>query len=123
LTAKTETEDIVKGFDLGAADFITKPFRSKELLARVQTHNTLTRLQQNLMKKNKELEEALANVKTLSGLLPICSFCKRIRNAAGSWEFIESFIRNRTTADFTHSICPECSQEHFGEFCKLRPKA
>lgn len=118
LTAKTETEDIVKGFDLGAADFITKPFRAKELLARVQTHNTLTRLQQNLKRKNKELEDALANIKTLSGLLPICSYCKRIRNASGAWEYIEQFIRSHTTADFTHSICPECSREHFSEFCK-----
>jgi PleD family two-component response regulator len=119
LTAKTETDDIVKGFDLGAADFITKPFRAKELLARVHTHYTLTNLQQNLKRKNQELEEALSNVKTLSGLLPICSFCKRIRNASGSWEYLESFIRGHTTADFTHSICPECSRSHYGEFCKV----
>ena len=115
LTAKTETDDIVKGFELGAADFITKPFRAKELLARVQTHITLMRLQQSLKKKNQELQEALCSVKTLSGLLPICSYCSKIRNASGDWEQVEVFIRNRTDANFSHGICPECSKVHFDE--------
>jgi len=113
LTAKTETDDIVKGFELGASDFITKPFRSKELLARVQTHLTLMRLQQSLKTKNQELEEALSNIKTLSGLLPICSYCKRIRNASGEWEWLEAFVQKRSNASFSHGICPECSQTHF----------
>jgi DNA-binding response OmpR family regulator len=115
LTAKTETDDIVRGFELGAADFVTKPFRSKELLARVHTHITLVRLQKSLKKKNQELEEALANVKTLSGLLPICAYCKKIRNATGGWEFVEVYIRNRSHANFTHGICPECTHIHFPE--------
>jgi DNA-binding response OmpR family regulator len=113
LTAKTETDDIVKGFELGAADFITKPFRAKELLARVQTHITLVRLQQSLKKRNQDLEEALASVKTLSGLLPICSYCKKIRNAIGEWERLEPFVQKRTQAHFSHSICPDCTTEHF----------
>lgn len=116
LTAKTETDDIVRGFDLGAADFITKPFRAKELLARVQTHISLMRLQQKLKNRNKELEEALANVKTLSGLLPICSFCKRIRNAEGGWERLEAFVQDRTYANFSHGICPDCSRSHFADY-------
>jgi PleD family two-component response regulator len=116
LTAKTETEDIVKGFDLGGSDFITKPFRAKELLARVQTHLALQRLQQNLKRKNQELEEALSNVKTLSGLLPICSYCKKIRNATGGWEWVEVFIQNRTNANFSHGVCPDCLKEHFPEY-------
>lgn len=113
LTAKTETDDIVLGFDLGAADFVTKPFRAKELLARVQTHISLTRLQQSLKKKNQELEEALNNVKTLSGLLPICSHCKKIRNANNEWQSIENYVSEHTDADFSHSICPECTRLHF----------
>ena len=116
LTAKTETDDIVKGLDLGASDFVTKPFRAKELLARVQTHISLTRTQQNLKKKNQELEEALANVKTLSGLLPICSHCKKIRNANNEWEFLEVFVHEHTNANFSHSICPECVQAHFPDY-------
>lgn len=113
LTAKTETDDIVKGFDLGAADFITKPFRAKELLARVNTHISLLRLQQDLKRQNQELAEALANVKTLTGLLPICAWCKKIRNDTGYWEQVEEYIRHRTTAHFTHGLCPDCAPIYF----------
>ncbi len=113
LTAKTETEDIVQGFDMGAADFITKPFRAKELLARVQTHVSLMRLQQSLKKKNQELEDALVRVKTLSGLLPICSYCNKIRNAEGGWEPMEVFVQKRTAVNFSHGICPDCDPIHF----------
>jgi PleD family two-component response regulator len=116
LTAKTETDDIVLGFDLGAADFVTKPFRAKELLARVQTHISLTRLQQSLKKKNQELEAALASVKTLSGLLPICSHCKKIRNENNEWQSIETYVSDHTEADFSHSICPDCARLHFPEY-------
>ena len=113
LTAKTETDDIVKGFEVGGADFITKPFRAKELLARVQTHVALTRLQQSLQRKNEELEEAMAKIKTLSGLLPICAWCKKIQTDAGYWERVEVYIRDHTDADFSHGICPDCLRQHF----------
>lgn len=118
LTAKSETDDIVRGFDLGGSDFITKPFRAKELLARVQTHISITRLQTDLIARNRELEEVLANVKTLSGLLPICSYCKKIRNAEGGWEKLELFFRVRTNSNFSHGICPDCAKAHFPQFCK-----
>jgi PleD family two-component response regulator len=118
LTVKNDTEDIVKGFDLGAADFITKPFRAKEMLARIQTHITLMKLQQVLKKRNCELEEALANVRTLSGLIPICSYCKKIRNTEGDWEKLESYIREHTNSDFSHGICPDCSKAHFPQYNK-----
>lgn len=63
-----------------------------------------------------ELREALAKVKILSGLLPICSSCKKIRNDEGYWEQIESYIRNRSEADFTHGICPECRKRLYPSF-------
>lgn len=123
LTAKTETDDIVKGFDLGAADFITKPFRAKEMLARINTHLSLMRLQKDLIKKNEELEDALSKVKSLSGLLPICSYCKKIRNANGEWEKLEVYIRARTNSDFSHGICPDCARIHFPQFSNTPPSA
>lgn len=55
-----------------------------------------------------ELKEALAKVKTLSGLLPICASCKKIRNESGQWQLLELYIRNHSEADFSHGICPEC---------------
>ena len=57
-----------------------------------------------------ELQSALADVKTLSGLLPICSACKRIRDDRGYWNQIEAYIHERSDAEFTHSICPECAK-------------
>lgn len=58
-----------------------------------------------------ELQEALAKVKTLSGLLPICASCKRIRDDQGYWQQIEAFIRDHSEAEFSHSVCPECAEE------------
>jgi len=62
----------------------------------------------------KDLQDALKHVKTLQGLLPVCAFCHKIRNAEGSWERFESYISDRTDADFTHSSCPECSKKPHG---------
>ena len=64
------------------------------------------------------LQDALANVKTLSGLLPICSACNKIRNDAGYWERIETYIRERSDAEFTHSICPDCAKKLYPQFYK-----
>jgi PAS domain S-box-containing protein len=63
----------------------------------------------------RELQTALAHVKLLSGLLPICAHCKRIRNDLGYWKKIESYIQSHSDATFTHSICPECSHKFFPE--------
>lgn len=65
-----------------------------------------------------ELQDALAKVKTLSGLLPVCSSCKKIRNEEGDWERIEVYIRDRSEADFSHSICPECAKKMYPDFIK-----
>jgi hypothetical protein len=66
----------------------------------------------------QDLSEASAQVKTLSGLLPICASCKKIRNTAGSWEQMESYIRDHSEADFTHGICPECARKLYPELEK-----
>ncbi len=99
LTARTETDDIVKGFNSGGVDYITKPFNQAELLARVKTH--------------LELKRAREEIKTLRGLLPTCAWCRRIRNEAGEWESIEKYVQEHTEADFSHGMCPDCLQEKF----------
>jgi hypothetical protein len=72
-----------------------------------------------LIKKEKELQagiqEALASVKTLSGLLPICANCKKIRNDKGYWDQIEGYIQKHSEAQFTHGICPECAEKFYGD--------
>jgi len=64
------------------------------------------------MKLNAELQAALAEVHQLSGLLPICAWCKRIRDDEGNWQQIESYITVHSEADFTHGICPDCARKH-----------
>jgi PAS domain S-box-containing protein len=66
----------------------------------------------------RELQEALAQVKVLRGLLPICAACKKIRDEQGQWNSVEKYIHDRTEANFTHSICPECIQRLYPEFAK-----
>jgi hypothetical protein len=61
------------------------------------------------------LEQALAEIRTLRGILPICSHCKRVMNDAGAWEQVEVYVRKHTLAEFTHDICPECAKQHFPE--------
>ncbi|MBI5250382.1 MAG: PAS domain S-box protein [Desulfomonile tiedjei] len=72
--------------------------------------------EQVLAKLVDELQEALAKVKTLSGLLPICASCKKIRDDKGYWTQVEVFVRDHSEADFTHSICPECAAKLYPEF-------
>jgi PAS domain-containing protein len=64
----------------------------------------------------QELQDALANVKKLSGLLPICGSCKSVRDDSGYWTRIEKYIRDHSEADFSHSICPECMKRRYPEF-------
>lgn len=64
----------------------------------------------------KDLQKALSEVKTLSGLLPICSFCKNIRNDEGYWQQIEEYIKDHSESDFTHGICNECMEKNYPEF-------
>ena len=110
LTVSQDTEDIKQGFQCGGVDYICKPFSQEEVCARVRTHLHLRELIKEKEKLVDELQSALAKVKTLSGLLPICSSCKKIRDDTGYWYQIESYIRARSEAEFTHSICPNCSK-------------
>ncbi len=75
----------------------------------------LSRIKWDIMREtqlNNELQAALAEVKQLSGLLPICAWCKRIRDEEGNWEPMETYITVHSEADFTHGICPDCAQKY-----------
>ena len=61
-----------------------------------------------------ELKEAISKVKTLSGMLPICTTCKKIRDDDGYWNRIEKYIMDRSEAEFSHSICPDCMEKLYG---------
>ncbi len=111
LTAKGRREDIVTGLEAGANDYVTKPFNREELRARVQVGVRMVELQQSLADRVRALEEALARVKQLQGLLPICSYCKKIRDDQNYWQQVESYIAEHSQAQFSHSICPDCYEK------------
>ena len=108
LTAKGSKTDIVSGLQSGADDYIVKPFDRDELRARVQAGVRILSLQASLAARVRDLEEALARVKTLQGLLPICSYCKRVRNDDHYWQQVESYVSDHSDARFSHGICPDC---------------
>jgi DNA-binding response OmpR family regulator len=108
LTTRDSIEDVVRGLEAGADDYITKPFDSKELMARVRVGLRMVELQASLAARVRELEEALARVKQLNGLLPICSYCKKIRDDRNYWRQVESYISAHSDAEFSHGICPDC---------------
>jgi len=101
VTARARTQDIVTGLTAGADDYIVKPFQRDELHARVRVADRV-----------KELEAALARVKLLHGLLPICSYCKKVRDDQNYWQQVESYIEGHSEAQFTHGICPECRTKY-----------
>jgi phosphoserine phosphatase RsbU/P len=108
LTAKGRREDIIIGLQAGANDYVTKPFDHEELRARIQVGVRIVELQQSLADRVRALEEALASVKQLQGLLPICSYCKKIRDDQNYWQQVENYISEHSEAQFSHSICPDC---------------
>lgn len=96
ITAKTDSEDIVKGFKVGAVDYISKPFNTEELLARVKTHI--------------ELYQSREQIKMLEEIIPICANCKKIRDDDGYWKMVEEYISEKTDSKFSHGICNECAK-------------
>jgi len=112
LTSKRQQGDVVAGLDAGANDYIRKPFEREELRARIRVGERVIELQTALADRVKMLEEAIVKIKTLQGLLPICSYCKKIRNDQDYWEQIETYVADHSQAEFTHGICPDCLEKH-----------
>ena len=108
LTAKSQKEEIAAGLEAGADDYVIKPFDPDELRARLTVGQRVVDLERTLAKKIEDLEQALADVKKLKALLPICMFCKRVRDDKDYWHQIESYIHNETGTYFYHGICPDC---------------
>ena len=108
VTARETRGDIVAGLDAGADDYVIKPFDTEELRARVAVGLRVLSLQERLSERVEELQAALSNVKQLHGLLPICSYCKRIRGDDQYWQQVEGYIAEHSDAQFSHGICPAC---------------
>lgn len=108
LTAMTAKEDVVRGIKSGANDYLTKPFHREELKVRVEVGVRMLELQRVLADRVKELEEALSQVKQLQGLLPICSYCKKVRDDQNYWQKVDTYLSDRIDVQFSHGICPDC---------------
>ena len=108
LTANHGVREIVKGIEAGADDYLTKPYDRDELRVRLQVGVRIVELQTSLAERVGQLEVALAQVKQLEGILPICSYCKKIRNDVDCWQHVETYVTDHSEAEFSHGICPAC---------------
>jgi DNA-binding response OmpR family regulator len=113
LTARGQKKDIITALESGADDYLIKPFDPQELRSRLQVGLRVLKLEAALAGKIEELEAAMQHVKTLQGLLPICMYCKKIRDDTDAWHRLEPYIEQHSEAMFTHSVCSECREEHF----------
>jgi hypothetical protein len=87
---------------------VVKPFHRAELRARVRAGERILQLQEELSSQIVQLQEALARVTRLEGILPICSYCKKIRDDQNYWTQVESYVSEHSGARFSHGICPSC---------------
>ena len=112
LTSRDSQADIVQGLRAGADDYVTKPANEDELIARVNVGARVVQLQAALADRVRSLEEALANVKALQTLLPMCAYCKSVRNDQNYWEKVETYFAQHSNVSFTHSYCPSCFERY-----------
>lgn len=118
LTTKSEKDDIIAGLEAGASDYLAKPFHVGELRARIEVGRRMVEMQAALADKIEELRQALDQIKTLRGIVPICAGCKQIRDDRGYWNQVEVYVRDHTEAQFSHGICPDCMKKLYPDVCK-----
>jgi CheY-like chemotaxis protein len=111
LTAKSQKDEIAAGLDAGADDYVIKPFDPDELRARLKVGQRVVTLERALAKKVRDLEAALLDVTEMRKLLPICMYCKSVRDDQDYWHQIEEYMHTQSGTDFSHGICPECMKK------------
>jgi YesN/AraC family two-component response regulator len=124
-TAHGDTDYLLKAIEIGVDQYVLKPVDHARLFAAIDrclevvtARTAAERHQEERERLVRELQGALARVKLLSGLLPICSSCKKIRTDEGYWEQIEVYIKEHSEAEFTHGICPDCTRRLYPEYAK-----
>lgn len=94
--------------------YLLKPFEERQLRTNIEMALYKSRMERERERLMRELQEALATIKTLTGLLPICAWCKSVRDDSGYWMRVEQFVEQHSQATFSHSVCPECANRYFG---------
>ena len=120
LTAMDTYDAQLQGLELGGIDYIAKPVNLDLLKLRVRNHIALKVHRDLLKQKNEELEAALARVKQLEGIIPICMYCKKIRDDQQSWHQLERYISEHSEAVFSHGMCPACAEEQMNVIRNLK---
>ncbi len=108
VTAKAEAADALAAFSAGVDDFLTKPMDSLQLLARLRCGERVLGLEKRCADRIAELDGALAEVRELKSLLPICMSCERVRNADNEWEGLATYVRENADTDYSRLLCPAC---------------
>jgi len=111
LTARQGVEEVVSGIAAGADDYLTKPYHRDELQVRLQVGARMIELQTKLADRVAQLQQALEHVKRLEGIIPICGYCKKIRDDQDYWQNVESYVATHSEAEFSHGICPSCFEQ------------
>jgi DNA-binding response OmpR family regulator len=118
ITGNQDQKNVVLGLESGADDYIKKPFDWNELRARLRIGSRIVSLQHALAARVSDLQQALSDVKRLGGLLPICAYCKRIRDDGDYWKQIEQYLSEYSEAQFSHGICPQCLETHLEQLSR-----
>ena len=116
LTAYADHETFQRAKLTDPFGYLLKPFRERELHTNIEMALYKHAMETDRKELIRELQAALGRIKTLEGLLPICSHCKKIRDETGRWREISGYIQDHSRAEFTHGICPDCITKFYPEF-------
>lgn len=129
LTGIATVDSAVEATNLGAFSYLRKPYDIDQLLLQIQRALEKQRVEEELRlsrqlleDKVTELEATLARVKQLEGILPICMYCKKIRDDQEQWQQMEEYISQHSEANFSHGLCPECYKQQINEFKAMKKK-
>jgi len=114
---RTSSGEQAQGLSAGADGYLTKPVSKREFIARVEAMERIKRAEDALRETKREqeatiqeLRRALEEIKTLRGLIPICAWCKKIRDDKGYWDELEVYLGKHSEATFSHGLCPQCTE-------------
>lgn len=122
LTGNDDKRDIIKGLEAGADDYVTKPYDIDILKVRIKAGERVINLQSELSDRIEALNQSVKHIERLQGIIPICMYCKRIRNDKESWDQIDQYITEHSNAQFSHSMCPECYETHIDSIVGKEPE-